>query len=205
MSRMLLDATATSHHSLYPPVFPDVDSRHRLSQIAWVNAVPAPFSYLQPTPAPPGRRSHILYFLSCARKDIKGRAKKVEVYGVLLRLRLREPRSQDYVISASLKRSQLMDEVVHQATDTSSDEDQGSLGVVEGVDMLSAGEDSDDDFDRKSTSEEGAGEDSEIKPMVMDIDAGTQGVVAANRSTSCPRPVMHGPIRKTPPRKSRLN
>ena len=80
-------------------------------------------------------------------------------------------------ISFSLKPSHFTDEDFQQAAvDTSSDEAQGPLGVVEDVEMLSAGEDDDDDHDGKSTSEEGGGEDSEIEPMVVDIDAGAQGL-----------------------------
>lgn len=78
-------------------------------------------------------------------------------------------------ISFSLKPSHFTDEDFQQAAaDASSDdEDQGPLGVVEDVEMLSAGEDGDDDADAdgKSASEEGGDEDSEIEPMVVDIDA----------------------------------
>ncbi|KAH8990141.1 nucleic acid-binding protein [Lactarius hatsudake] len=77
-------------------------------------------------------------------------------------------------ISFSLKPSHFTDEDLQQAAvDTSeSDEDQGPLGVVEDVEMLSAGEDEDDQL----TSEEDGGDDSEIEPMVVDIDTGAQGL-----------------------------
>ncbi|KAI9444728.1 nucleic acid-binding protein [Lactarius indigo] len=79
-------------------------------------------------------------------------------------------------ISFSLKPSHFTDEDFQQAAvDTSeSEEDQGPLGVVEDVEMSSTGEDEDE----KSTSEEGGGEDSEIEPMIVDIDAGAQGLAA---------------------------
>ncbi|KAF8274016.1 nucleic acid-binding protein [Lactarius quietus] len=82
-------------------------------------------------------------------------------------------------ISFSLKPSHFTDEDFQQAADASSDEEgQGPLGVVEDVDMLSAGEGDDDIADRKSASEEGAGDDSEIEPMVVDIDTSAQGLAA---------------------------
>jgi rRNA biogenesis protein RRP5 len=78
-------------------------------------------------------------------------------------------------ISFSLKPSHFTDEDFQQAVDSSSDEeDQGPLGVVEDIEMLSAGEDGDDDAD----SGEGGGEDSEVEPMVVDIDSGAQGLAA---------------------------
>ncbi|KAH9178640.1 nucleic acid-binding protein [Lactarius sanguifluus] len=75
-------------------------------------------------------------------------------------------------ISFSLKPSHFTDEDLQQAAvDTSeSDEDQGPLGVVEDVEMLSAVEDE----DGQSTSEEGGGDDSEIEPMVVGIDTSAQ-------------------------------
>ncbi|KAH9081576.1 nucleic acid-binding protein, partial [Lactarius deliciosus] len=82
-------------------------------------------------------------------------------------------------ISFSLKPSHFTDEDLQQAAvDTSdSDEDQGPLGVVEDVEMLSAGEDE----DGQSTSEEGESDDSEIEPMVVDIDTGAQGLATNPR------------------------
>lgn len=80
-------------------------------------------------------------------------------------------------VSFSLKPSHFTDEDFQKAADASSDdEDQGPLGVVEDVEMLSAGEDGDDDADGKSTSEESGAEDSEIEAMVVDIDAGAPGL-----------------------------
>ena len=79
-------------------------------------------------------------------------------------------------VSFSLKPSHFTDEDFQQTADASSDdEDQGPLGVVEDVEMLSAGEDGDDgdDGDGKSASED---EDSEIEPMVVDIKAGASGL-----------------------------
>ena len=80
-------------------------------------------------------------------------------------------------VSFSLKPSHFTDEDFQQAADASSDEeDQGPLGVVEDVEMLSAGEDGDNDAESKSTSEEGGGEDSEVEPMVVDIDVAPQAL-----------------------------
>ena len=76
-------------------------------------------------------------------------------------------------VSFSLKPSHFTDEDFQQEADTpSDDEDQGPLGVVEDVEMLSAGEDG-DDADGKSMSED---EDSDIEPMVVDIEAGAAGL-----------------------------
>ncbi|KAI9452549.1 nucleic acid-binding protein [Lactarius psammicola] len=151
-------------------------------------------------------------------QKIKGRVKKVEVYGLFIEiegtkvsglchkselsdnkdadtaLALRSFREGDIVkamicsvdlekrrVSFSLKPSHFTDEDFQQEADnTSSDEDQGPLGIVEDIEMLSAGEDGDDDDDDdgKSTSEEGGGEDPEIEPMVVDIDAGARGLAA---------------------------
>ncbi|KAI9441060.1 hypothetical protein BJY52DRAFT_512153 [Lactarius psammicola] len=47
IARTPLDATALPF--LHHPVLPDVDSCHRLPQIAWINAVPTSLSYSQPT------------------------------------------------------------------------------------------------------------------------------------------------------------
>ena len=79
-------------------------------------------------------------------------------------------------VSFSLKPSHFTDEDFQQAADPSSDdEDLGPLGVVEDVEMVSAGEGGDDDVDNKSAEEED-GEDSEVEPMVVDIDIGTQAL-----------------------------
>ncbi|KAI9442873.1 hypothetical protein BJY52DRAFT_1229054 [Lactarius psammicola] len=67
-------------------------------------------------------------------------------------------------------------------TDTSLDEDQGPLGVVEDVEILKGGEDGDDEVDSKSNSEEDRGEDR----------AHGRGYRRWHSSTSCPLPVMHG-------------
>jgi len=67
------------------------------------------------------------------------------------------------------------------------------LGVVEHVEILSAREDGDDDLDSKSTSEDGGGEDSEIESMVVDIDAGAQGL-AAKPFDVTPTARDHGPL-----------
>ena len=79
-------------------------------------------------------------------------------------------------VSFSLKPSHFTDEDFQQTADASSDdEDQGPLGVVEDVDMMSAGEDGNDvdDADGISASED---EDSDIEPMVVDIEAGASGL-----------------------------
>ena len=93
-------------------------------------------------------------------------------------------------ISFSLKPSHFTDEDF-QAVDASSDEeDHGPLGVVEDVEMLSAGEDGDDDADSKSASEEDEGEDSEVEPMVVDIVANTQNLANVTPTAGDARPTL---------------
>ncbi|KAH9065673.1 nucleic acid-binding protein [Lactarius vividus] len=133
-------------------------------------------------------------------QKIKGRVKKIEAYGLFIEiegtkvsglchkselsdnkdadtaLALRSFREGDIVKALVCSPSHFTDDDFQQAAvDTSeSDEDQGPLGVVEDVEMLSAEEDE----DGESASEEGGGEDSEIEAMVMDIDASAQGPTA---------------------------
>ncbi len=75
-------------------------------------------------------------------------------------------------ISFSLKPSHFTDEELQQAVDSSSDEDQEPLGVVEDVEMASAVEDSDDA--NKSASEGDGSDDSEVEPTKVDIITGGQ-------------------------------
>ncbi|KAI9436519.1 hypothetical protein BJY52DRAFT_1230456 [Lactarius psammicola] len=97
-------------------------------------------------------------------------------------------------ISFGLKPSHFTDEDFHQAADTSSEEDQGPLGILKDVETLSSGEDGDNDVDGKSSSEEGGGDHSEIEPMVVEIDAGAQGLAAKPFDVT---PIVHD-ARPTP-------
>ena len=75
-------------------------------------------------------------------------------------------------ISFSLKPSRFTDEDFKQMDDASS-EDQGPLGVVEDVEMSRLG---DDNTDSSTTSDDDEGHDSDIEPMVVDVDAGVQSL-----------------------------
>jgi rRNA biogenesis protein RRP5 len=79
-------------------------------------------------------------------------------------------------ISFSLKPSHFADEDFQQADDASSEEDQEPLGVVEDVEMASAGEDGVDDMDRDAISEDDQDQDSEIEPMAVGIGADIQSL-----------------------------
>jgi rRNA biogenesis protein RRP5 len=74
-------------------------------------------------------------------------------------------------ISFSLKPSRFTDEDFKQMDDASS-EDQGPLGVIEDVEMSSVG----DDNAAASGSDDDEGHDSDIEPMVVDVDAGIQSL-----------------------------
>lgn len=76
-------------------------------------------------------------------------------------------------ISFSLKPSHFADEDF-QEEDDASEENQEPLGVVEDVEMASAGEDGADDMDRDAASEDDEDQDSEIEPMAVEIDADIQ-------------------------------
>jgi len=77
-------------------------------------------------------------------------------------------------ISFSLKPSHFADEIFEQADDTSSEEDQGPLGVVEDVEMASTEEDGVNDAHGDEAS---GAEDSEIEPMMVDIGANIQSLI----------------------------
>ena len=73
-------------------------------------------------------------------------------------------------ISFSLKPSHFED-------DDASEDDQEPLGVVEDVEMASVGEDRADDEDRNAASEDDEDQNSEIEPMVVEIDADIQSFI----------------------------
>ncbi|KAI9438453.1 hypothetical protein BJY52DRAFT_1217389 [Lactarius psammicola] len=82
------------------------------------------------------------------------------------------------------------------AADTSSGEDQGPLGIVEDVEISSAGRDGDDDISSKSTPEEGGGEGSEIVLMVVYIDANAGPLASPPKCSMLhSQPEMHDPFR----------
>jgi rRNA biogenesis protein RRP5 len=78
-------------------------------------------------------------------------------------------------ISFSLKPSRFTDEDFQQMDDASSEEDQGPLGVVEDADMSSAGGDGVDGTDN-AASDDDQDQDSDIEPMVVDVDTGIQSL-----------------------------
>ncbi len=77
-------------------------------------------------------------------------------------------------ISFSLKPSHFANEDFLEADDASSKDDQEPLGVVEDVEMESAGEDGVDDVDHEATSEDNEDQDSEVESMEVEIDANIQ-------------------------------
>jgi rRNA biogenesis protein RRP5 len=79
-------------------------------------------------------------------------------------------------ISFSLKPSHFADEDFQQADDTSAEEGQEPLGVVEDVEMADAGEDGVDDMDRDAASEHSEDQDSEVESMQVDIGADVQSL-----------------------------
>ncbi|KAI9461178.1 nucleic acid-binding protein [Russula earlei] len=96
-------------------------------------------------------------------------------------------------ISFSLRPSHFVDEDFQQTDDTSSKEDEGSLGVVKDVEMASVEEDGVDDAESDADSED---EGSEAESMVVDIGADIQildpkqGDVTIVPSSARPAPVL---------------
>ena len=79
-------------------------------------------------------------------------------------------------ISFSLKPSRFTDEDFQPVDDASSEEDQEPLGVVEDVEMSSAGEEGVDGTDNDAAPDNDQDQDSEIEPMAIDVDADVQSL-----------------------------
>ena len=100
-------------------------------------------------------------------------------------------------ISFSLKPSHFADEDFQQADDASSEEDQEPLGVVEDVEMASAGEDGVDNLDRVAASEDDEDQDSEVESVEVDIGADVQSLNPRQvDGVAIPKSVRPAPVLK---------